>query len=52
MEDTKRDTVQTKVPASRALAAYSPPLLLAHLLRKAQGKAGSRRASPGVRLGC
>jgi hypothetical protein len=52
-EDMERDTEQTKVPASLVPStAYSPLLLLAHLLRKAQGKAGSRRAHPGIWLGC
>lgn len=52
-EDMERDTEQTKVPASLVPStAYSPLLLLVHLLRKAQGKAGSRRAHPGIWLGC
>lgn len=34
-----------------SLCSLQPMLLPAHLLRKAQGKAGSRRAGPGAQLG-
>lgn len=48
-ERTQRAEQRSLPPLS--LCSLQPMLLPAHLLRKAQGKAGSRRASPGVQLG-